>query len=726
MHRPTTDPRDGRTGDRRTMHTSGIRATDSRSTRHPTPGHPDDAQARSDARPTKLLHATIDSNSNTDPNAKHDSNVGAVFEGFTPLTGNFVYCPNQFFDLVLPHQSRGVVRLVGYLLRRTLGWLDADGNPIEEEIRVPYQELIDRAGISRGAIRSTLDEALAARLVRCCASGRAHAAGVRGQATSVELCWDASGRFVDDPKQFAGFFTGEGRRSPIPNAFFDRVIPNEPLAVVQVVGAVLRHTVGYQNQFGGRRQQAPLSYSYLQRYTGIGGRRHLAAALRTALAGGYISCVREGTFDPHHAADSQAACYAIRWAELHPTSNEDRSPKVHPSSGGTDRISPVRSKREPDKVSPSVQKGNRANSSKGESSRAFKKGTGNGSETEPGERFNKGTTEKTITKTTSKQQQQRGGSGDAVGVAGRSGSGKEMAGELNDLATMERETARRELLRVGFAAPVANRLVSVFEPAVVLRQMAWIDRREATRNRLGLLRRAIEEDWPEPVGMDDQRSSDLGERMDELIAGYHRRVMDEARVLGDRRREGARGSALQSDQAAGPIVPASRADREAMARWVERIRASIKGDAREDESKGKQIDERSVEERIAEVIGEWADYVRSRSVGDAVGRRSLVVALRRWGESFLLERSARVLAADRVRLNRDDGQKVKELAARIEAWVEDRFARLTETELETYRARVLREFAGLTRGLADADARTHGRMMRLIKGLIEREHVSPA
>jgi hypothetical protein len=50
-----------------------------------------------------------------------------MFVGFLPLTGNFLYCPNQFFDLCLAHHSRGVVRLVGYLLRRTLGWLDEHG-----------------------------------------------------------------------------------------------------------------------------------------------------------------------------------------------------------------------------------------------------------------------------------------------------------------------------------------------------------------------------------------------------------------------------------------------------------------------------------------------------------------------------------------------------------------------------------------------------------------------
>ena len=73
------------------------------------------------------------------------------FEGFEPLTANFIYCPNQFFDVCLPHYSRGVVRLVGYILYRTLRWRDQDGNPCEENIPVPYADLVSEAGISRRA-----------------------------------------------------------------------------------------------------------------------------------------------------------------------------------------------------------------------------------------------------------------------------------------------------------------------------------------------------------------------------------------------------------------------------------------------------------------------------------------------------------------------------------------------------------------------------------------------
>ena len=38
--------------------------------------------------------------------------------GFDPPSSNVTWCPNQFFDVVLPHFPRGVVRIVGYLLWR--------------------------------------------------------------------------------------------------------------------------------------------------------------------------------------------------------------------------------------------------------------------------------------------------------------------------------------------------------------------------------------------------------------------------------------------------------------------------------------------------------------------------------------------------------------------------------------------------------------------------------
>ena len=119
---------------------------------------------------------------------------------------------------------------------------------------------------------------------------------------------------------FDGFYAGEGHRTPIPNSFFDHVISKEPLAVVKVVGTVLRHTVGYQNQFGGRRTSAPLSYSY-------------------------IHCTQTGRFHADEAK-RKAACYAVKWRVC--DSSENTGSETEPADRSKSRTS-TGSKTEPKK-----------------------------------------------------------------------------------------------------------------------------------------------------------------------------------------------------------------------------------------------------------------------------------------------------------------------------------------------------------------------------------------
>jgi hypothetical protein len=78
------------------------------------------------------------------------------FAGFALPTSNTTYVPNQFFDVCLRHYSRGVVRLVGYVIRKTLGWCDAEGNPQHETVRFSYTELEEYAGLSHSIIRLAL------------------------------------------------------------------------------------------------------------------------------------------------------------------------------------------------------------------------------------------------------------------------------------------------------------------------------------------------------------------------------------------------------------------------------------------------------------------------------------------------------------------------------------------------------------------------------------------
>src|SRR4051812_3213992 len=113
-----------------------------------------------------------------------------AFQGYPELSSNTTYTPNQFFDVVLPNSSRGVVRLVAYMLRRTLGWSDAQGHPQEPQVRVSWRELVERAGIARSEIGKALEGAIARRYLRVVESGRPHSVGTVAHSALYELCWD--------------------------------------------------------------------------------------------------------------------------------------------------------------------------------------------------------------------------------------------------------------------------------------------------------------------------------------------------------------------------------------------------------------------------------------------------------------------------------------------------------------------------------------------------------
>jgi hypothetical protein len=80
------------------------------------------------------------------------------------------------------------------------------------------------------------------------------------------------------------------------------------------------------------------------------------------------------------------------------------------------------------------------------------------------------------------------------------------------------------LVQVGFDTPTADRLAQGCSPDVIQRQIDWLPLRRPSRNRLGLLRRAIEEDWPKP-----ERGGDIEPDLSQArtfashyYAAYHR------------------------------------------------------------------------------------------------------------------------------------------------------------------------------------------------------------
>ena len=365
-----------------------------------------------------------------------------AFVGFAFPTSNTTYTPNQYFDVCLPRQSRGVVRLVGYMIRKTLGWCDADGNPQHETVSVSYGDLETRAGLSHSMIRLALDEAEQSGFIRCVRQGHASGRASSGISAAYEVSWDQSGQYIKDPKAFAGFFAGEGNRTYIPNQFLDHVVPNDSLAIIQVVGAIIRFSIGFQNKYGHRRQRVALSYRDIQRYAKIASPTVLSKAIREAVSKNYIERVEEGYFDPNGGRLSRAAHYSVKWAQ--PSHEFPTTPKS---------------------VAAEIAAENHS------------------------EKFS-GTTPKTVAAGHSEKRSdiQITHTNNTLKQHLRQAQGR----QARDAATFEK------LKAAGFDSRAAEAIAAKYPAERIDRQLRWIDRRKIKSNRLGLLRAAIDQDWPAP------------------------------------------------------------------------------------------------------------------------------------------------------------------------------------------------------------------------------------
>jgi hypothetical protein len=360
------------------------------------------------------------------------------FAGFALPTSNTTYTPNQFFDVCLPYSSRGTVRIVAFILRKTLGWCDADGNPQNEQHAVSYADFVE-AGISRDMIHSAIEEAIEGYFIRCVRQPQAKGVASGGVSGQYELQWDERPVYLKDPKQFRGFFAGEGNRTYIPNQFFDEVVPTQTLAVVKIVGAITRFSIGFANKWGHRRRNTALSYLHIQRYSHIKNRSTLSSSLRHALESNYIERVEKGYFDPKAGKLSKVAVYALKWLDSRP-------------SGALGHFI--------------------------------------GQKNVPGEnqRFD--------------QSEKQTGIGQKNGLADRSDkrTGSEIKQENKTDKQQGGVAASFERLKAeGFDARAAQAIASQWSADRIERQIYWLEGRNIKSNRLGMLRAAIEQDWPCPA-----------------------------------------------------------------------------------------------------------------------------------------------------------------------------------------------------------------------------------
>ena len=450
------------------------------------------------------------SRSNPEPQNTTSSQTGkgsaVLFSGYPAPTSNTTYVPNQFLDVVLRRASRGAVRLVGYMLRRILGWSNPDGSPQETQVRFSYTDLTQGANISNGAIREAIDEALKARYIVCIEQGQCNASGVLGKSATYELNWDESDEYITEPERFCGFFAGNGNRTYIPNAFFDHTIRNEPLAVAKVVGAIVRHTIAFQDRYGFRRTQKALSFDDLLRITRLNSRSTLNDAIKIALSHCHILRLETGTFGNGGVHKST---YSLRWEDTAGTAPETSSvePSPKPPKGGTVQNPNLQNQGFP-LVSESRPQTNGPKSEPRNTPKSEPRTVQN-----PNQERAKNRTSLEITKNnTLKEQQQK-----VLAAPTQSDIATEVAvvvfsatsllkneGFLDKDAITIVQTKLREirtqLLEENVAAEEAELTAAKRTETLIQNQIAWLSKRAVKKSKLGMLRTAIEEDFTNPEG----------------------------------------------------------------------------------------------------------------------------------------------------------------------------------------------------------------------------------
>ena len=407
-----------------------------------------------------------------------DAEVEIAFRGYAPPTSSTTYTPNQFFDFVLPNSSRGCLRLVAYIIRKTLGWSDANGNPQNPTATISYRELERCAGIGRGRVKEAIDEAIASQFIECLRFGKPHQAGDEGYSALYGLKWGRQDRYVTDRDEFDGFFAGNGNLSHIPNEFFDHTIPRETLAVVKIVGVIIRNTIGFQTKFGFRRQEAALSFSDIMRRAGIGSRTTVSGAIKAAIDGKHIRVVTQGIFDTNAGLESKAAIYGVNWSDEYPMPSAARlkTPRRRRAI-----VQGLASDGHKSATAPELDRGESSQTGPGDTSGTGLVSVPNQDRKEP----QNWTANKTTSLNNSSKQHQ---------------SSECRTGEP------EAKEVISALLAQGIEERTVERLVMRYPREQIVRQLAWIPLRHVNASRTGLLIRAIEHDMAAPVVTSEKES----------------------------------------------------------------------------------------------------------------------------------------------------------------------------------------------------------------------------
>ena len=408
----------------------------------------------------------------------------AVFHGYPPPYSNTIYAPNQFLSVVLPGASLNCIRLVAYLIEKALAWADGEEEPTDGMAWVPYSLIAKESCVSRSKLQSAIDEATDNRYVIAERFGKPIEPRSDGYPGNYSLKWNTELGYTESADEFDGFFGTpdgkDGNRTHIPKSFFEHTIPNETKSVIQVVGAIMRYTIGFELKKGYRRKLVKMSWKRLQAETRIGSPNTLKDALDRAMKGHHIELMEEGVFDPQAGVNSRPAVYTLKWTDGAYT-GETKKPEVVELDQAVEQRFP-KLKRTLPKTEAAISQNN-SGVSVPEVKREVEIGRPE-TEAEGVPKVNRGTSQNrsdieiTSLNNLSKTQQQHADDDD----------GGDFVFDLVQL-----------LRGHGLSADAAKKLIEKSTPEIIRKQCDWIDERPGVRNKQAFLWSAIVENMPAPA-----------------------------------------------------------------------------------------------------------------------------------------------------------------------------------------------------------------------------------
>ncbi len=380
------------------------------------------------------------------------------------------------------------------MLRKTLGWVNEAGDPIQERHAFTFRELEEAAGVSHSRLGEAISDAVEANFIRCIQKARVQTQGVKARSASFELRWDED-RYTDKSEEFKGFFlqptyldqAGQTRlgRKNIPNIFFDYLIKNENRGVIRVVGTLIWYSIDW-GKGGERKQPVRKSLRELVDLTQL-DKSSVVRALDEAERKGYVERIERGVFDlSGNQKDALPTLYGIRWTTDY-TYTYDGLPvevaAVDERSQNATRLSSVNA--------PKMQHGSRDRTLPKRDTDFGQKRSQNATQDTPktrhGERSQNAT--KVINKTSTYK----------TSILNSSSSPSPASSSF--------AVAEELLLKTGFDKKTARELAVAFPSESITQQVEWLPLRAAKKNPLGMLRRAIEESWAAPAEI---QTTDVG------------------------------------------------------------------------------------------------------------------------------------------------------------------------------------------------------------------------